>query len=308
MPNKSPQKITSALFSDILTKIRQTEIIHYGLIENIFADCGYRNYSRKRALRILVIRFDEIGDSILTIPFLASLRSIYPTAQISLLVREFVADIMQLCPYVNEVIPAKGWFKNDNLCDRFTWMINFCQENLWERHFDVAICPRWDMDDGLAIPMAFLSGAQIRIGYSNLLYDLKKKSYASLDNLLTDRVVNPDYVIHEVERNLFILKFMGHTFVNTTGYLQADSSSKYNARKLIGTEHLGKHLVAVAVAAREERRTYPPKMLADALMNLYKTIHGQQEISFVLLGSKEVSETGSIISLVQFCLKILLWI
>src|ERR1700733_13544472 len=54
--------------------------------------------------RILVIRYRFIGDTILTVPFLRNLRRHYPQAKIDVLVGPQSGEVLQGCPYVDNLI------------------------------------------------------------------------------------------------------------------------------------------------------------------------------------------------------------
>ena len=55
-------------------------------------------------MKILVMRYRFIGDTLLTIPFLRNLRDEYPDAQIDMLVAPVSGEIIDKCPYVNNFI------------------------------------------------------------------------------------------------------------------------------------------------------------------------------------------------------------
>ena len=51
--------------------------------------------------QILVVRLDEIGDMVLTTPFFRELRRNYPEAEITLVVKPAIYNLMELCPYID---------------------------------------------------------------------------------------------------------------------------------------------------------------------------------------------------------------
>lgn len=55
-------------------------------------------------MRILVIRYRFIGDTVLMIPFLRNLRQAYPDATIDVLVGPVSGEVLTECPYVDELI------------------------------------------------------------------------------------------------------------------------------------------------------------------------------------------------------------
>ncbi|MDB6116094.1 MAG: glycosyl transferase family 9 [Lacunisphaera sp.] len=57
-----------------------------------------------RPLRILVIRYRFIGDTVLAIPFLRNLRAAFPHAKIDVLAEPVSGDTLALCPYKDELL------------------------------------------------------------------------------------------------------------------------------------------------------------------------------------------------------------
>jgi len=56
-------------------------------------------------MRILVIRYRYLGDTVLAIPFLRNLRAAFPQATIDVLVEPRAGAVLAACPYINELIP-----------------------------------------------------------------------------------------------------------------------------------------------------------------------------------------------------------
>lgn len=62
------------------------------------------SYPDPRPLRILVIRYRFIGDTVLAIPFLRNLRQAFPQAKIDVLAEPISGDTLALCPYKDELL------------------------------------------------------------------------------------------------------------------------------------------------------------------------------------------------------------
>jgi len=58
-----------------------------------------------KAQKILVMRYRFIGDTVLMVPFLRNLRKAFPAARIDLMLEPFSGQVIEGCPYVDEVIP-----------------------------------------------------------------------------------------------------------------------------------------------------------------------------------------------------------
>src|ERR1700712_640566 len=61
-------------------------------------------YPDQRPLRILVIRYRFIGDTVLAIPCLRNLREAFPLAKIDVLTEPVSGDTLALCPYKDELL------------------------------------------------------------------------------------------------------------------------------------------------------------------------------------------------------------
>ena len=61
---------------------------------------------------ILIRGTNWIGDAILTLPAVASIRATYPEAHIAMLVKPWVADIYKLFSDLNEIIIYENKFDN----------------------------------------------------------------------------------------------------------------------------------------------------------------------------------------------------
>lgn len=185
--------------------------------------------------KILVVRLDEIGDMVLTTPFLRELRRNYPKAEITLVVKPAVYNLVELCPYIDKIkkfTKANGrwaFFQNINQSKRFA-----CHE--LEHDYDLAIVPRFDSDYAyMAGAIAFFSGAVKRIGYAPWVLPCKSKLDAGLERFYTDFVPARDGVCHEVERNLDILRYLGCSIENTSLELWIDKHDEQVAKKLLST-------------------------------------------------------------------------
>mgnify|MGYP001555974729 CR=1 FL=1 len=67
----------------------------------------------KRPLRLLVIRYRFIGDTVLAIPFLRNLRRAFPNAIIDVLSEPVSGDTLKHCPYKNELLYYGPRLKGD---------------------------------------------------------------------------------------------------------------------------------------------------------------------------------------------------
>ena len=162
-----------------------------------------------RVKSVLVVRTDEIGDVVLTTPFLRELRRNLPDAWITLIVKPAVLALMETCPYVDEVLPfAIKIGKRSLPLIKYLVLPLFAYRHLWRRRFDLALSPRWDTDSSHATWLMYFSGAPWRVGFSERT-DPDKSYYNHNYDRLRTHSLDDATLKHEVERDLDLLRFVG---------------------------------------------------------------------------------------------------
>lgn len=182
------------------------------LCEPLFLLMGMRPKLRQEKLqaakRILVIRLDEIGDVVLTSPLLRELRRNAPQAWITLVVNPQLLNLVERCPYVDEVLTFDWRAGEFTPLRRHARASRLAATRLWRRRFDIAIIPRWGTDHYHATFLAYFSGALRRVGHSERVCASKRKINAGFDSMLTD-ILTEGSAKHRVENNLDVVRFLG---------------------------------------------------------------------------------------------------
>jgi heptosyltransferase-2 len=208
---------------------------------------------------VLVVRLDELGDLVLTVPFLRELRRNLPDASITLLVKPAAYNLMELCPYVDQLLTF-DWTTDGRypVITRHWRALQAARRALWSRPLDLAVVPRWDTDTYHAGFVAYFSGACWRLGYSENVNTDKKRLNANFDRLFT-HVLNGMALKHEVARNLDIIRSLG-------GTVQDDRLELWFSPEDIafGEAHLAAHglrsddmLIAFGPGKRDRKRRWP---------------------------------------------------
>ena len=170
----------------------------FSFMEPYFRKLGFRE-TTDSVTSILIIRLDDVGEAVITTGFLRELRRGYPEAKITLVVSPLTHPLLELCPYVDEVLrfaSAPGTALSAVLEDA----VMFCYRFLWLKPYSLAICPRWDTDLAWALLLAYMSGAKERLGYSEGVHPGKTSLNPGYDILLSRPVMNPPQFVHEAER------------------------------------------------------------------------------------------------------------
>lgn len=112
--------------------------------------------------RILLIQLGDIGDLVLSIPTIRSLKENFPSAHLTVAARDKASALVSLCPWSDDALEIKK--------EKLTpgdWVVRQYRffRALRSRRFDMVIDLRTGTRGGI---LAFLSGARIRMGFSAL--------------------------------------------------------------------------------------------------------------------------------------------
>jgi ADP-heptose:LPS heptosyltransferase len=112
-------------------------------------------------VKILAIRFARLGDVILLLPALQSLKDKFPSAELTLLTGHRCAPVAELCPAVDHVIAVDRLAMRDGPVRRAIAEMTSLAVNLRRKQFDLAIDFHSFRETNV---LTFLSGARSRIG------------------------------------------------------------------------------------------------------------------------------------------------
>lgn len=244
------------------------------------------------ARRILVVRLDEIGDVILTSPFLRELRRFVPKAWITLAVKTQLINLVERCPHVDEVV-ACDWPRSIDPVNKVWCHLRafiLAHERLKPKYFDVAIVPRWDMDRYHAGCLAKLSGAPVRVGYAEQVNASKQQRNQGFNRFYT-HVLDERTIAHEVERGLQLLRWLGADVREDHLELWTDDQDQQKASKLLNIHGVvsGDLLVAFALGSgSDSKRRWPVERYAAVAQRLHSA-HGAR---IVVIGGEDDRQLG----------------
>ncbi len=232
----------------------------------LLAEPLFRLQGRRRPLarlldarRVLVIRPDRIGDVVLSSAFLRELRRSLPAdAHVTLLTRPEVRELVALCPYVDDILTyrwERSWNRSHRLRYHRAWTL--ARTQLWRRGIELAILPRWDVDQDNALVIAYLSGAAYRVGYRQQV-SLARAAGGDFSGLLTHAYFQP-HIRHEVEHNLAMVRWLGGRVEEERLELWLDADDRLWAQVFLAQQGYRRErpLVALAPGTREAKRNWP---------------------------------------------------
>lgn len=219
--------------------------------EILFTILGARVAFNRKSARILVVRLDDLGDMILCSGFLRELRRTFPRARISLLVKPRTFEIVQQCPYIDDVIvfdPSPGLTRFGPLF-LYVRALRLAVSQFWPRRFDMAVNPRRDADYFQANFLAYISGAGSRTGFV---------AAETMPSFINDRILDTAGA-HEVTQNMAVIPRLGGVIGDDSLELWMAENDRATANDLLISQGVlpGEPLFAIAPGAANPYRVWP---------------------------------------------------
>lgn len=254
--------------------------------EQEFQRLGYRKINAG-VENILIVRFDAIGDMILTSGFIREVRRNFPKARITLVAHSEVYSVVEICPYVDEVLTFDRKSFSGNFVEVMERIAAFCREHFWQKKISVAFLPRWHNDTLWNLMTAWLSGARERIGYGTYPFyswtGAPSPQNAVIDNfLLTQNIVTPRSIVSDVEKNFYLLQVCGLAVEQDHMELFYDAADIRRADELLATLPADCKKAVVCVGSREGGKKYPVEKYLVAFRELVK-----KNLAFVIVGGSD---------------------
>jgi heptosyltransferase-2 len=218
---------------------------------------------------IIVFRLDQLGDLVLTTPLFRELRRMYPGVHCTAVVQGQHKAILTTNRNIDEILPLSEvntrWVpKRARLL--FSALALYWTE-LRHRDFDLAISPRWDVDESLAAMLCALTNAKTRVGYSASVSSAKRRINYRFDAAF-DVIVPPSPPQHEVDRNLAIIEALGGNVENRRLQICLTENDRTFARDLLLHHDRRRVLVAIGIGGRAKGRKWPLRNYAECIARL----------------------------------------
>jgi lipopolysaccharide heptosyltransferase II len=223
-----------------------------------------------QADKILIRGPNWVGDAVLAIPAIKAVREHFSNAEITLLVRPWVAGLFTSAPFIDKVWSEK---KPSGLSDwtRIT-------RNIRLRHFDLAILLPNSFESAL---MIFLAGVPHRIGYAT---DARRW-------MLTNAIAPREGPRHQVQYYLDLVKIFSASIAAPSLEIQATSEERAFARRLLSDEGVPREaqfLVLNPGAAYGSAKRWHVDRFADVADSLAHEL----QLHVALIGSEQERPTA----------------
>jgi len=223
--------------------------------------------------KILIRGTNWIGDAIMTLPAVNSIRVTYPRAHIAMLVKPWVADIHKLFSDMDEIIIYENKF--DNAVGVFQ-----LAQKLRQKKFDLAILLQNAIEAAI---IALAARIPLRAGYDSDARGL----------LLTNRVKRTEEIkkVHQIDYYLEMVKALGCINVSREMHMEMKikpANAKNVLCKLI-PEEAGKTIIGIAPGA-----TYGPakKWFPERFAEVADKLAEKFSAQVIIMGGKSDGETA----------------
>jgi lipopolysaccharide heptosyltransferase II len=188
--------------------------------------------------RILVVELWNIGDIVLTMPFLAQLRALFPGAEVTLLARPHARELLEGSGLVDEFLETEltwteAWLARNPFA--YDWReLRRVHRQFRGRDFDIAFQCRMHIREHLILA---LSGAGRRVGYA----------FGGGDRVLTDAIPVEDPDLHKAADWLRLLGPFGEPVQTEAPTLRVSKSEYAWAREYLAGQGVSPSDIVVGV-------------------------------------------------------------
>ncbi len=208
-------------------------------------------------MKILIIKLSAIGDVVQTLPALEALKKTYPDSEITWVVEEAAAGILEGHPLINRLLVSRRKVWHRMLGNPFTVargfgnIIRFIRE-LRSTRYDIAIDFQGLFKSGIVIGLA---RAVRKIGFG------RTREYSYL--FLNERLPAYDIEKHALERYLDVARYLGAQDPSSTCTLPIGRELAVVKQRLERVRAPGRPLVVVNPAARWKTKLWLERNFAE---------------------------------------------
>jgi heptosyltransferase-2 len=242
---------------------------------------------------IVIFRLDQLGDVVLTTPLFRELKRLYPAARCTAVVRPQYKALLATNRYVDEILPLRE-VKAEWLPPRARWLVSalwFYWTEIRRRQFDLAVSPRWDVDESLATMLCALANAGKRVGHSSDVSRARRSINRGFDAAF-DVTVPPGPLHHEVDRTLAIAEALGGKIRSRRPEVILTESDRRFAWELLKNHDSRRTLVALGIGGRAAGRKWPLERYAECI----SLLNEQRLVQPVIVCSTEEDAEASALS------------
>jgi heptosyltransferase-3 len=236
-------------------------------------------------MKILIIKFRNIGDVLLSTPLIENLKLSYPNAQIDFALNDYCIDMIEENPNINNIFPYyRSRFQKMSFFKRIAKELQYFN-TIKSMKYDIVInLTKGDRGSFLSL----LSGAKIKIGYKSdniLLKILKPFTYNFNDDIK-----------HTIEKDLDALLFLNKNIKNKNLSIYWAKKSEKKVKKL-----LDKYNISEFIHIHPVSRWMFKCWEDDRMANIIDYIQNTKKIKVILSASTNENESKRMAKIISLC-------
>jgi heptosyltransferase-2 len=203
---------------------------------------------------ILVVNVNWLGDVIFSIPIFKAIKKRYPDAKVACLAVPRVKDVLEHCPYIDEIIIY------DEKNKHFTpWGKSKLISRLRKRKFDAAFLLHRSMTRAMLI---YLAGIPVRIGFEN----------AKQNRFLTHRIPMDSGILHRSDEYLRLIEGFGVAVTDRVCQLDVSSQmlEAVNLKLLHANVEKNDSLIVINPGGNWDLKRWPPEFFSELIQKISK--------------------------------------
>ncbi len=224
--------------------------------------------------KVLVVRNDNLGDVLLTIPTLRALRQTFPQACLAVLVNAYTRPAVEGIPWIDKIY-SYDKFKHGRHPTRLHawWQQYQLIKELQEEGFDLAIGVRTGFSSSHG-HLVYASAARWRLGRAP---DKKRKNQAFFYNITVPKATQEK---HEVEHSLDVVRTIGIDTVDKQLEFFIPSRCKQEIENWLNQQKIHPPLAGILLSQRVEEGRY---WTTDKYVHLIDSLRQQGDLTPILI-------------------------
>ncbi len=216
----------------------------------------------EKVRNILVIRLDGIGDVIFSTPLYEALKKRYPDAELSILVSIQAKGIIEMNPYVDNVLVLKRTWFSPGSWFNYNETLSILRK-IRKESFDIGIDLRGDIRN---ILLMLFGKVGYRVGYG-----------ITGGGFLLNRVLSYEKDIHEVDKNVKLIEELGCEVVDKSLQIYYSQSDEESVINLLEKEYVrkGDTLLAIHMEAGYPSKSWKKERFIQMLQEMNKRDYGK---------------------------------
>lgn len=265
--------------------------VEYGLSRWIYYK--YRNikkkyYDKSNESWILIICRHPLGDTVVESSFIKNIANNFRDYKIFVVCSKQNYNLLEKCPYIDKLVIYDSSCNKSFYTTNLKRIKNFAKKNYFDKNFEYALIPSTCMAAIIEAWLAYFSGADKRIAYSENLNKKAHNEYMGMYDKFFSKILVGDVEQHEILSNNDIVKAIKKNAEIELGYyIWTDDKDTEIAQRYMSNAGIedNKLKVIVNLSTSQKSKDWP----IENYINLCNKLLQKYNIKYILIGAGEMA-------------------